>query len=447
MKDKVLDYCRREQVFRPGERVICALSGGADSVAMTHCLLQLRQELGIELAAAHFNHCLRGEASDGDEAFVRRLCVSWGLELAVGRGDAAAFAAGTGRSLEDAARQLRYGFLMDLPGVIAAAHHADDQTETVLLNLLRGTGLKGLAGMQPRQARLARPLLAVTRREIVDYGQQNGLEYRRDATNEEDDALRNRLRHHVIPLLQQENPDLAGTVTRMTQLLRQDEALLQAQTDGLLRSAAAEGGWDCTVLQQAPAVLRRRAVRTLLDPVPTPSMCHVDAVDGLLTDLRGSASVDLPGGWQARRSYGLLRVAQASGAASWPEVTLVPGMQVQLPGTDWVVSVEGPVFLEKSVDFLTTFALKYDMMKEPCAVTLRTRQTGDSLQLPGGTRSLKRLMIDRKIPAEQRACLPVLTDGTHVVAVCGLGADIRWAAGPGDKAWIVKIRARGEKQP
>ena len=196
MRDKVLAACR--QLFAPGDRVVCALSGGGDSVALTHCLLFLRQELGISVAAAHFNHCLRGAESDGDEAFVRQLCARWGVELSVGRGDPRSL---TGESPEEAARHLRYGFLMEQSGWIATAHHGEDQIETVLLNLLRGTGLKGLCGMQPKNGRLVRPMLEVSREEVEEYLAKNGLECRFDSSNGTDDALRNRLRHHILPLL------------------------------------------------------------------------------------------------------------------------------------------------------------------------------------------------------------------------------------------------------
>lgn len=446
MRDKVLQWCRKERLFQTGDRVVCAVSGGADSVAMLHCLLSLRQELGIGVTAAHYNHCLRGEASDEDEAFVRGLCASWGVPLAVERGDVAAYASETGQSIEEAARRLRYGFLLGQPGLIAVAHNADDQVETVLLNLLRGTGLKGLCAMEPKRDRIVRPLLLVTRDEIEAYLKRHDLLHREDATNGEDDALRNRLRHHVTPLLRQENPNLSDTVARMTDLLRQDEAYLEQQTQALLDAAKRETGYDCQTLREAPAVLRRRAIRRLLD-IPKPAKTHVDAAERLLEDLRGSASVDLPGGYVFRREYGLLRLERAEPGAVFAPMTLRPGEQAILPTLDLQISVSEPVILEKNVDCVSTFALKCDMMMSDFTVCVRPRRTGDTLRLSGGEKSVKKRMIDRKIPAARRDSLPVLTDGMHILAVFGLGTDVRWAACPGDRAVIVKIRLRGEKQP
>ena len=444
MRDKVLQWCRRERLTKPGDRVVCAVSGGADSVAMLHCLLELRQELEIEVAAAHYNHCLRGEASDQDEAFVRGLCASWGVPLETARGDVAAYAAEAGQSLEEAARKLRYEFLLAQEGALAVAHNADDQVETVLLNLLRGTGLKGLCAMEPKRERIIRPLLTVTRAEIEEYLNEHGLSHREDATNGEDDALRNRLRHHVTPLLRQENPSLPDTVARMTALLRQDETYLEKQTAALLEQAKRENGYDCVTLRDAPTVLRRRAIRRLLE-IPKPAMVHVEAAERLLEDLRGSAHVELPGGWVFRREYGVLRLEPTKRAAGFAPVGLKPGETALLPGPELEIFMEGPVILEKSVDSISTFALKYDMIGRDCTVHVRPRRTGDKLRLPGGEKTVKKLMIDRKIPAAKRDSLPVLTDGTDILAVYGLGADVRRAACPGDRALIVKIRFRGEK--
>lgn len=449
MRNKILDFCRREGLTVPGQRVTCALSGGADSVALLHCLLSLRAELGVTVSAAHYNHCLRDAESDEDEDFVRRLCASWGVELAVGRGDVAACARETGQSLEEAARRMRYAFLLSQPGLLATAHNADDQVETVLLNLLRGTGLRGLGGMSPRQGRVIRPLLPVTRAEVDAYLLANGLPHREDSSNQTDCALRNRLRHHVTPLLRAENPSLPETVGRMTDLLRQDEAYLEDQTAALLARAARDGGWDCQTLQDAPAVLRRRAIRRLLD-IPKPSMAHVDAVERLLETRNGSASADLPGGVTARREYGLLRLEQAHGPETFQPVLLAAGQQAFLPEPGLWVSVTGPVILEKELDCLSTFALKYDMIDETKSLWVRPRLPGDALRLSGGQKSLKRLMIDRKIPAARRGLLPVLADSQGVLAVWNLGVDFVRAARPGEQALLIEIqyeeRACDDKQ-
>ena len=213
----------------PGCTVVCAVSGGADSVCMLHVLLSLRNTLGITVEAAHFNHQLRGEESDRDEAFVRTRCAELGVVLHVDNGDVRARAAKTHESVEEAARALRYTFFSSLPGLIATAHTQDDNLETVLLNLTRGTGLAGLCGIPPRRERFIRPMLAVSRAEIEAYLAQNGLSHVTDSTNFLPDARRNRLRQSVIPLLKAENPSLCETAFRMCRLLEADEAQKIAQ--------------------------------------------------------------------------------------------------------------------------------------------------------------------------------------------------------------------------
>ena len=382
-----------------GQTVTCAVSGGGDSVALLHLLRSHREQLGLCLSAAHYHHGLR-ETADRDEAFVRELCAALDVPLAVGRGDVKAYAAQTGMSVEEAARKLRYEFLLSQPGLVAVAHNADDQVETVLLNLLRGTGLKGLGGMESRRGRVVRPLLWVTRAEIEAYLKEHGLSYCTDETNGEDDALRNRLRHHVVPLLRQENPSLEQTVGRMTGLLRQDEAYLQAETEKLLSRAQKNGGYDCRVLNDSP--LRDRAIRQLLT-IPKPAMCHVRAVAELMESLDGSKEIDLPS-MTVRREYDTVYFGTEKGRRTPAAVT---------------VSCREPGSLHWGGWQITWQAADTDLC-------IRTRQTGDTIRLPGGRRSIKKLLIDRKVPAAVRDTVPVVVCGGEILAVGTVASAAQW---------------------
>lgn len=385
-----------EAWVRPGDHVTCALSGGADSVAMTHCITALGPELGITVSACHFNHRLRGDASDGDEAFCRELCRSLGISLAVSGADVAAYSRETGESIEEAARRCRYDFFDSLPGFIATAHTADDQAETFLLNLLRGTGLKGLGGIPPRRQQYLRPMLCVSRQEILEYLAAQGLSHREDATNGEDDCVRNRLRHHVIPLLKQENPSLLAAVEHTTGLLRQDEALLQAQADALLVN-----GWLVEPLRTAPVPLRRRALRRILTELQVPklSAAHIEAAEALV--LRGdpSARLLLPGGRVLQREYDRLTAPEEARIPAFRPVTLPCPGEAVIPELGLRFCCRGPA-------------------GEP--ILIRPRKTGDTIRLPGGTKTVKKLLIDRKIPARQRESIPILERGGAVISVWGV---------------------------
>ena len=238
-----------------GEAIVCAVSGGADSMALLWGLYLLKDKLNISLSAAHFNHHLRGEESQRDEAFVRHFCADYKIPLTVSGGQVV-----TGKKgLEAAAREARYAFLKSLPGRIATAHTADDNAETILMHLVRGTGLKGLGGIAPVNGNLIRPMLHMTRQEVLEFLQEYSIPYVEDSSNGEDDFLRNRLRHNVMPLLKQENPSLSLNLSAMAERLRQDEQAL---------TTAAEKSYTDDVHQLrelAPAIRSRVLSQMLLD--------------------------------------------------------------------------------------------------------------------------------------------------------------------------------------
>ena len=224
MLNKLTAFIRRYEMVDPGDRVICAVSGGADSMALLWAMYLLKDKLEISLSVAHFNHRLRGAESDRDEAFVADFCKGYGINFVVGAGDVVAGPKG----LEAAAREARYAFLRGLPGKIATAHTASDNAETVLLHLVRGTGLKGLGGVMPVNGSVIRPMLSVTREEVLAFLEEYSIPYVEDSSNGEDDFLRNRLRHHIVPLLKKENPGLSQNLSAMALRLRQDEEALEA---------------------------------------------------------------------------------------------------------------------------------------------------------------------------------------------------------------------------
>ena len=283
MRAELLSWCRENALFSPGQRVACAVSGGADSMALLWCLWTLRQTLDIEVEAAHFDHRLRGAESERDARFVREFCEKHGIVLHFGAAAPDAYAAS---GVEETARRLRYAFFDTLAcDRIATAHNANDNAETVLLHLLRGTGLRGLCGIPPVRGRIVRPLLFASRTEILEFLHAEGIEFVEDSTNAADDCLRNRLRHGVMPLLYAEAPALPAQLVHQTALLRSEDEFLDAQARALLVQEQ-ENLWRCAPLQTASAVLQRRALRVLLRAFYPADLAleHIEAVRGLVGD-------------------------------------------------------------------------------------------------------------------------------------------------------------------
>ncbi len=289
-------------------RLVVGFSGGADSTALAHWLAG--QVEPSRLVLAHVNHQLRGEESHQDEAAARSFAEGLGLRFAVHRADVAALARERGEGLEAAGRRVRYAFFDALaPGEedrILTAHTADDNAETLLLHLCRGSGLGGLCGIPPVRGKVIRPFLAVTRREIEAYCAAHHLSYVTDSTNASPVYARNRVRAEVLPVLRDLYPGAVPAMGRAAALLREDAALLDALAGELLQRALRPEGLHVRTLLAAPAPLRRRALKAWLTAqgVRDLEARHLLLAEDCLT--RGGA-VPLPGGLTVRRSRGLLR--------------------------------------------------------------------------------------------------------------------------------------------
>jgi tRNA(Ile)-lysidine synthase len=249
MLENALKYIREQQLLKPGERVAVACSGGADSVALLHVLVELRETLGIVLSAAHFHHQIRGAEADGDKKFVEELATSFQLEFYSGRGNVPENAAGKKISIETAARELRHRWFAELieegkADKIATAHTLDDQAETVLMRILRGTGARGLAGIAPAQKakHLVRPLLTTSRQQIEAYLKAKGQEWREDASNSDLGHTRNRIRHKLLPLLERDfNPAIRQTLADIAELAHAEDDYWSGELASLLPRLVHEG--------------------------------------------------------------------------------------------------------------------------------------------------------------------------------------------------------------
>ena len=402
MLNKLLAQLRKYEMLNAGDHVICAVSGGADSVALLFGMYLLRKKLGITLSAAHFNHHLRGAESDRDEQFVRQFCDRYEIPLFVGQAQVVAGKKG----LEAAAREARYAYFATLPGKIATAHTADDNAETVLMHLVRGTGLKGLGGISPIKGNVIRPMLTVTRREVLAFLEEYSLTFVEDSSNQRDDFFRNRLRHGVMPLLKEENPRLAENLSQMAMQLREDAAALES----------CETLPDVETLRQMPAALRSRALSRFLKEsgVQEPERSHIQLVEALVFSEKPSARIMLPGGVTVGRNYEKLVVLQDEPPLQAMEIR--PGDTVQLP--QWGLRVRC-LMAEEIVNTKEIFTVR-----TAGPIVLRPRQERDSIRLNVGHCTLKKLFIDRKIPAHCRERIPVAADELGVLGVWGIGANV-----------------------
>ena len=425
MQNKLFQFIREQGLISPGDRIICAVSGGADSVALLFALYLLKGKLKIQLEAAHFNHQLRGEESQRDENFVREFCARYDIPLHVG---GARVQPGK-KGLEAAARDARYAFFGTMDGKIATAHTADDNAETVLLHLIRGTGLKGLGGIAPQRGKLIRPMLSVTRQEVEAFLNEWSLPHVEDSSNETDAFLRNRIRHHVMPILQEENPKIGENLSKMALRLRLDE-------EYLARQSTFETPPEVHTLRTLPKALRSRALETFLKQsgVLEPEDAHIAQAEALVFSENPSAKAAFPGGVTISRSYDSLAVI--SDSADLGETTLpCPG---RIEVGDFLVTCQPAAEIRNTPDIFTVCPAG--------TLTLRSRKTGDTIRLSGGSKSLKKLFIDRKIPASQRDTIPVLCDGMGILGVYSIGVNLDRAAASLPAVTVRFEKIQGEKQ-
>lgn len=434
MNRKVLAYLREMELLQPGDHVICAVSGGKDSMALLHVLVSLSRQLGVTVSAAHFDHQLRGAESRRDADFVSAHCQALGVPCAMGGADVSAHAARHRMGTEEAARDLRYAFLLSLDpdAKIATAHTADDNLETVLMHLLRGSGLHGLTGIPPVRGRIIRPLLTVTHREIEDYLAKHQIPYVEDSSNARDDYLRNRLRHQVIPLLTEENPTVAAASVQMAQSLRLEDAFLEQEA--AVRLSRAQTGDRLSVLQlrREPEAMQLRMLMQFLAPAGTLSRRHLEAARRLCLSEAPSGALSLPGGYRLQREYGDLLLVFEAVSAQVPASLSISGDGTYAFGPWTITCTHRPAPAELPAG---TVALSTARLQSP--LCLCPPKAGDRIHLSGGTKKLSRLYVDQKIPAPLRPYMPVVWSGDTIAAALPLRSAQKFSPAPGEDSLLL----------
>jgi len=442
MLDKVRAFIAANGLFQPGDHVGVAVSGGVDSICLLH-VLQSLPELALELTVCHLDHGLRGE-SRSDAEFVREVCIRLELPYLSARLEVGSYARANHLSLEMAARELRYAELRRMVAErglvrVALGHTRDDQVETVLLRILRGTGLEGLAGMAAaREGGLfVRPLLGVSRAEILAYAADNGLDWVEDATNRETDILRNRVRHVLLPALRAEyNPGVDRALLGLSALAREAGSYFDHDLDAVwpeLKVEPARGGliFSAPGLAGLSPPLGRLALRRLLalaggDPGRL-SFAATRRI-GEFTQGTGGPRRSVPGGFTLARRNRHLFLGRVRSAAPYPPRPLpVPG-EAGLPDGRLIRAAWWLGNLPDWSDVLRKVAfLDGESLSLPLAV--RSRRPGDRFHPLGlgGAKKVKEALIEAKVPREEREAVPIVTDSRdRVVWVAGLRLDERF---------------------
>ena len=426
------------------DSVLCALSGGADSVCLLHALWTLSKARGFRLCAAHFDHGIRGEEAKRDAAFAEELCAKLVIPFLGGEGDVPQYAKQRHLGTEEAARQLRYDFLEKAADelscrYIATAHNADDHAETVLFNLTRGSGAKGLCGIPRQRGRLIRPLLDVTRAEIEAYLAENALAHVEDSTNESDDYSRNLLRHRVLPVLRELNPALSAAIGRSSALLRQDEDYFLQKTEEMIRSCFDGESFPCAVLLSEHPALSSRVIRRLAGV--SLSEKHVHAVLELCKG-SGTGFADLPN-LRVRRERGRVYFTPGK-SVSFPERALILNGELAVPELGKKISLREGIFSEEVYNSLNIYYLKYEKMQDMPVCS--ARRNGDRFHPAGRDcgKTLKSLFNEGKLTKAQRDSRLVLRDAEGIVLVEGFGIDRRFACEKGDRCIIIEIKTTNQ---
>ena len=461
---KVNKFIEKHGMLSAGERVLVAVSGGPDSVALLHTLCDLRHELKLHLEVAHLQHGIRGQAAKDDARLVQGLAEELNLPFHTKEVSIPHMRSRAGKgNIEALARRERYFFFAEVArpqnlNKIATAHTEDDQAETVLMWLLRGAGGKGLGGMAPIQAinlagaesskelTIIRPLLAVTKEELLSFLEKKGLEYRLDPSNEDTVYLRNWIRLELLPLLKGRiDSGVPSRLAQLAEILRDEEVLLNALARKELEALSVNSALCRDGFLRQPKAMRRRMLRLWIEQARGDlrglDFAHVEALHQLICHGPPQSRLSVPGGWQLIREYETLRLAKRGCISKAPCYTypvVIEGL-LAVPEASMTIDCRlsnPPVELPKD---------HWEAVFDPAALTeplvVRNFRSGDRFQPLGmaGHKKVKELFIEKKAPLAARGRLPLLVMGGEVLWVPGYGRSETGRIGPGTKE-ILRIR-------
>ena len=415
--------------------LLVAFSGGADSGALLNMIMRYAAIHGTPVYAAHVNHGIRGDEADRDEQFCRDTAESYGIELFTLRADVPKLAAESGKSVETAAREVRYGFFAEIMRkhnipLLCVAHNADDNFETILFNISRGSGLSGVCGI-PRTrdfegGMIIRPILEINKNDINNYCSENNIEYVTDSTNTDTDYTRNRIRSRVIPELKTICPNAEYAAARLSESLRADALCLESMAGWFLEETREGFFIETEKLCGSPSAISTRALMSLYCEISgglSLEYVHVKAILALAEKAVPHSSLDLPAGIRAVIEGGKIGFTTAP-----PPPKNIPSEQFYaqlVDGINSISQINAEIVIgntQKSENiYKKSMNLSLDSAKIVGTVYARERRAGDKIRMNGMGKSIKKLMCDRKIPQEIRPRIPVICDDSGIIAVPFIG--------------------------
>ena len=437
MYNKVIETIKKFNMLNNGENVVVGLSGGADSCALTHILARLSEKMDLHITAVHINHGIRGEEAERDERSAEEFCRRLNIEFIAYHCDIPSEAAKRGIGEEEAGRLVRYEKFYETAekkngAKTAVAHNMNDKAETLIMNLCRGAGMKGLAGIKPVGGSIIRPLIFCTRDEIEKYCDDNNIEYCTDSTNLQNEYTRNKIRNILLPWLSENiNPAAGMNMANASELLREEEEYLESKAQEQYKKLLKDSGdgfvsLNADGLASEHSVIRRRVLRIALRSL-RPDMRdfgrkHIENAEDILMGDTGRR-ISLPGGITVSKGYGLINILydrEKQGAFCYD---IEPGKKYFIKETERYVllSLNEEKNIKNAVNICTK-KIDYDKIKDK--IQLRTRQTGDFISIKNGRKKIKDIFIDDKIPSDKRDSYPLLVCGKSVIIVGNrLGTD------------------------
>jgi tRNA(Ile)-lysidine synthase len=467
MIDKVLSTIKKHKLIGCGEGVVAGVSGGPDSVCLLHVLNSLKDQLGIRLYAVHINHMLRGDEAESDAKYVEALCTGLNVPVYSVSVDVREVSLKLGVSLEEAGREVRYRELeatADRLGAakIAVAHNKNDQAETVLMNIIRGTGLDGLKGMDYCRGRIVRPLLGIERNEIEEYCIQKQLNPHTDKTNLESVYTRNKIRLDLIPLIEKSfGIRVSDSIWRMTALLKDDRDFIEEAAFNAFETCAEldeKSGLsiDIRKLGTLHPAIKKRVIRASLERVKGDlkgvESIHIDKVLSQVSEGGTGSELHLPSGIRSRKSYGRLQLFMFAGEASRSDFSSV----VSIPGVTTVenIRLKLEASLEKCNNIVEEYSnIRYNSLVQffdyeglITGINIRNRREGDVFKplKSNGTKKLKEFFIDNKVPRHERDKIPLITRGNEVVWVIGFKISDKFKVTENTKT-VLRLECKKEK--